>query len=73
MARWRASVVVAVAVAACGVGLAEEIDYHDSFDAALAAAKENQQLVMVVVVAPNHESSAKMKSDVLASEPVATW
>ena len=71
MARWRASVVVAVAVAACGVGLAEEIDYHDSFDAALAAAKENQQLVMVVVVAPNHESSAKMKSDVLASEPVA--
>jgi len=69
-----------LAVACClllGAALhAEEIDYHKSFDAALEAAKESHQFVMVILVAPGKDPKGRevcklLREETLPSKPIA--
>ena len=70
------SVVGLLFLAAAASGVAGEIEYQASYDAAIAAAKANHVLVMVIIVAPIKDAQGRdigkaFREEVLPSEPIA--
>ena len=63
---WLALALLAVGALAQG----QKIEYHATYEEALEAAKERQQLVMVIIVSPTCGYCKKLKEEVLTSGPI---
>ncbi|MFW6162686.1 MAG: tetratricopeptide repeat protein [Planctomycetota bacterium] len=70
MGRLPAWPLIATLLLSCAAAHGQGIEYHESYAAAVEAAGESHQFVMVIITVPDHPPSEKMKTEVLTSEPV---
>jgi len=71
---WRACCAAAIVALVTLAGLsasADEVEYHATYDAALAAAKKSRGYVMIILTAPGCGYCTKLKDEALPSEPIA--